>query len=378
MKIAIVINTLGYRGGERVMITIAEWLYKKGHDVKVFTIRKEKKAILVPKNLSIVYSERFNSLLQNNVFYMLFGWIVLYFLMKKEVYDVDWVISEYGPSLTASYFTCKNKNIRLVNFVHAFDPNLKNTIRNILFSLLQFGFIEKKITAYTAFILTVSQDAKAFYEQQYKKKAFLIKPIIYFENTFPDENIAASLKKLFINNRVLFFPGALSVFKNQEVAVRTLALLLNENVNFILVFAGDGNYKSHLEKAAKQLSVTNKIYFLDVISRQTAAFCYKHAYLTLQCSIFKEAAIPLTILESLYFGTPVLISSCLTASRIIKEKKLGYVSDNTPESYTNAIKHIFNNYSVSKKKAEQGQTFVMQEYNAEKNIEQLIEILRVN
>lgn len=93
--------------------------------------------------------------------------------------------------------------------------------------------------------------------------------------------------------------------KNNQIALRFYAKLLNERPNLKLKIAGDGEERGILENLAKELQISNKVEFKGNISDIDSFF----SEIDCLISTSKGEGLPYTVLESFERGVPCVLSN---------------------------------------------------------------------
>lgn len=126
------------------------------------------------------------------------------------------------------------------------------------------------------------------------------------------QNIAAADTRNYLdslsikrNERLIVFSGRLQPVKKLNLLVEALAVLAKKGVRTHLALIGDGIEKQNLQKLASQLGISDLIHFLgEHYDEEYLGLVYKSSDL---CVIPSGAG--LTIMHSMVFGTPVLVSN---------------------------------------------------------------------
>lgn len=103
----------------------------------------------------------------------------------------------------------------------------------------------------------------------------------------------------------LLMVGRLSPEKGHAFAIEALSLLLDLDVELTIV--GDGKCAAQLAKTALKFGVANRVHFVGAIERSKLGEYYACADLLLQPSLTE--AMPLTVIEAMLAGVPVVASN---------------------------------------------------------------------
>ena len=153
---------------------------------------------------------------------------------------------------------------------------------------------------------------------------------------------------------VLLQVGVFTPYKNQMASVRCLEGSLPHCPSMILILAGKGDntYENQVREYIKTHHLIDHVIFTGHVSREEVRDLYHAA----DIAIFpvRSQGSWLSPFEALCSGTPVIVSPDITSSSIIREQKIGIVTDN----YSEATAEMLKNYSEYKKIADQGKEWV--------------------
>jgi len=259
MKIGILIAAMVPYGGEKAALRLAQGLKNRGADVTILVTDTPTSMQTgdVPI-ISILHGGELN--LAEKLLYAPLQYIRLHRTIKKEQFDVLISVMERGNIFNLAL---PGRQKRIV------------TIHSFLKRSLQERHIIKRVSAklfYTFFInradLTICV-SKAMMDDF--RNTFPIKPdklkVIYnpcdIEQmlSLAQEPIDAQYHKLFDGN-VIIHVGRFTKDKGQWYLIRAFKKILNTIPDVRLVFLGDGELRSYVEKLANDLGVADKVNFL--------------------------------------------------------------------------------------------------------------------
>ncbi|WP_341667893.1 glycosyltransferase family 4 protein [Alcaligenes sp. SDU_A2] len=186
---------------------------------------------------------------------------------------------------------------------------------------IAYRLIEKAMAPFATKIITVSE-----YDRQLAIKNKIIKPskLRAIQNGLPDVDI----EKKYLEHQEtqndhlckLIMVARFDEQKDQATLIKALALIKNKNWN--LTFAGDGRLRSEAEKLVKEHQLTDKIIFAgacrDIPDRLQASDVF---VLSTNWEGF-----PLSILEAMRAGLPVLATDVGGVSEAVAHGVTGYLS----------------------------------------------------
>ena len=132
-------------------------------------------------------------------------------------------------------------------------------------------------------------------------------------------------------------------FPFQEV----LLLLLPNDRDVVLIIAGGGYEESNLKSLIKELKLQNKIVMTGNIPHSEVANYYSAADLFITGSITEVS--PLTLLESLACGLPIIALSKSNLQDIVKNGENGFLTDESIKSFSERIDELLSNENTLKK-----------------------------
>jgi len=130
-------------------------------------------------------------------------------------------------------------------------------------------------------------------------------------------------KKLGIAGKALVYMGRVSYEKSIDVAIRAFALALKKEKDIKLLIAGDGPERLALEKLAEDLGIKNKIDFLGFKRGKDLLEVLQAGDIFVTAS--KSENMPLSVLEAMAAGLPVIGVDSLGVPEIVKDGKNGFI-----------------------------------------------------
>lgn len=180
-------------------------------------------------------------------------------------------------------------------------------------------------------------------------------------------------KKYEIKNdeKVILYLGRLNKIKGIDLLIKAFSEISKELINVKLVIVGpDDGFLDYLVELSNKLALNDKILFTGPLYNENKIEAYCDADVYVLPSIYET--FPMTVLESMACGTPVVVTNNCGISEFVGE--FGYVTNNDKFSLVNTIKKaiLINNDSVEK-----GNTQLLKQKldikNVIKNLERLYE-----
>jgi glycosyltransferase involved in cell wall biosynthesis len=250
-------------------------------------------------------------------------------IIKNYQPDLIWVhsISEnISPSFLLLINNKKIPVIMTIPYVHqySFKKLSQNKVKSIFLYFkkkVHRIIIRKKISM---FIAPSSYCLNEF------KKDLVINNIRMIENPvfWNIENKTIHIEKIH-----LLFVGSLEYGKGIADLLSILNLLNKQKINFICTIIGKGTLYSHIQKNLN----SNNVELIGYVPNEIIIKYYRDADILLLPSTIEENC-PLSIIEALSQGTPVITTNIGGQAELIKNGYNGYLY--TSGNYLEAVEHI--------------------------------------
>lgn len=172
-----------------------------------------------------------------------------------------------------------------------------------------------------------------------------------------------------IEGNIILFCGSIHPRKNLQSLIHILKDISKQNKEVKLVIAGkaDGKRYEHyqqLKQLVNRMELEDKVYFTEAIDYNHMPYFYNSAKCVVNLSYYE--GFPMSAVESLSCGTPVICSNTASFKEIIKSDGLLVHPDNDSE-IKDAILNVLNN-DVHKNKAMENSKKVRKNYSWHKAI----------
>lgn len=172
------------------------------------------------------------------------------------------------------------------------------------------------------------------------------------------------------NKDFIIFTGGRLLKEKGFLEVIEAFLLLPKN--FQLRIAGFGELEEKIKNSIKK---DRRISFLGKLGQNEIKKEINKSDLLINASKFKEG-LGIILLEAGIFKTPILTTTNGGSGEIIKEKQTGFILKKVNSiEIKDEIVFIKNNYSLAKKYSQKLKKKIIQEYNLEKNLKNIIDNL---
>ena len=141
------------------------------------------------------------------------------------------------------------------------------------------------------------------------------------------------------NDLILLFVGQHRWEKNVRMIIDSLKILNDENVNFSMVFVGEGSAYAEMQRLVRQMHLHNHVLFTGLISdRDILKKLYACSDLFVFPSVYDNA--PLVMMEAAAYQVPSIVVKGASAAECIQDQVNGFMIDNNHLSLAAKIKYL--------------------------------------
>lgn len=334
-------------GVQRHIYDLCECLTKRGHKPVVLAWKPSKPAFeMITK--TAVHRIRIPRLLPiaryNLVFYLS---LQIAHLVHK--YDIDVIHAhDYLPGVASSlagFFLRKP-------VVATFHLPIWRTTYHIRRYLSPVYFFEKILEQFFISYVTVIICVSKFTCQETLKLGFPSSKlkVIYNWTThllkYEPCDIENILKKFNLNRRpfILSVGRLVDKHKGFSMLIRALQLLIHKGFDIDLVIVGDGPDREMLMRHSLKLGVEDRVHLLSHVSDSDLGCLYEGCYVFALSSYLE--GLPLTLLEAMNFGKPVVATEVGGIPEVVEPEKNGILVDLDSDSVASAIERLLLNPSL--------------------------------
>lgn len=396
MKIAIIQGDLSKIGGsENLIIWYSAELVKRGYAITIFTGAYE------PKNWSTEYTSKLNIVIdkhfgfkRNPFTYQVNG---VHALRLTAGYDLVIVHSWLNSSLPIAfrgqrktqkwvwfceepprfiYYKEIDEELVRYNLNHLYlEPHkginiiLNHAIRKFL---IFFKILDKIFVRYTFDKIVVNskftgRNIKKIYNLP-SKVALLGIGTHYTTENYVD------MKNRLNCDVLLFFSGRLDYSKNLTRIINAVSLI-DTNINYKLVIAGDGILKAYLDKKVKRLNLTDKVLLTGRIPTDLLVSYMNSADLIIYLPINEPFG--LVPIEAMACGKPSIVSSTGGPSETIINNVTGfYANPLDTNDIKSKIEYLLAHKEFLSDKSEICKGEYEQKFTLEKGVDRLLNALK--
>jgi 1,2-diacylglycerol 3-alpha-glucosyltransferase len=158
---------------------------------------------------------------------------------------------------------------------------------------------------------------------------------------------------------VLLFIGRVAHEKNIDFLLRMFPLVLRALPETILIIAGEGPARKHLQDTAHRRGLGESVRFVGYLSREDRLMdCYRAA----DCFVFasRTETQGLVLLEAMGLGVPVVSTAVLGTRDILAPGRGGIIAEEIPEDFSTKVLKVLRSPSLRTRLGEEGRTYVRQ------------------
>lgn len=295
------------------------------HDVTVFTTNSNaNKNLNVPTN-TVVDVEGVKVIYFNRIArFTEFSFSLIKYLLKhSKEYDIVHIHSWWSLNiLCCSWILFLKQQKFIISPRGMLSPysfqNKASIIKKIIFNLISKPLLVNSYLHATSRI--EENDLRLLLKK--KDRLFNIPNIIAFPRISESSILINNSDKKQIN---LLFLSRIDKVKGIEYIIKALPLLVKEGIGVTLKIAGSGddNYINELKRIAQLHSVTENIEWIGFVSGESKEKLFRESDVVLLPS--KTENFANIILESLFFGKPVIVSKRVGLSDYVEENNFGFV-----------------------------------------------------
>lgn len=335
-----------YGGAGRFVLETCRRLAARGHVVKVISIRADEK-ITGDATKDVEFINIGGPLSSSLWFWLFFPWSCLRvfrildrhhdFVLFPQVFPVNW----WG-----ALYKLLHKKVRLVwmcqepsAFIHSKEwiASIKNPMMRlgarIFNSLLKA--VDVKLAALPDRVMVNSEYTRGYARMVYGYTGDMIRTI------YPgvEHNGEAGVKSLGGGELVMITVGRLTKFKNIDIIIKAMRMMLDRGYHVKLNIVGDGEEKANLVLLAEEQGLGNHVRFLGGVSQLQLDRLYAESQVYVSAALNEPFG--LALLEAMSHGLPVLAINSGGPSEIVANGESGILIDHgLPSELAEAVKRL--------------------------------------
>jgi len=361
-SLLIVFSNLGLGGVQKKIIDIVNTLAKSNPDLSIY--------ILLRRYDDFDLSGKIQN---NNVTILNYtDWLkvktpflfIFYLIYQTFHFNPKVILSFLSPFSLPAILAKKIFFWRKIRVIVSQDHYTSRSIRDLRYSILNYLGIKLLYPA-ADYIIAPSLQVKKDLIENYLLREEKIK-IIQNWTSFADKKI----KKL-KQSYDLIYVGRLERIKRIDFFLRAVAEIKKRRKDVTFCIIGDGMDRKRLENLSKKLGIKNNVFFLG--TRKNIEYYLAQSRLFVFNSRFE--GFPLSILEAMACGVPVLSRSFVGASEVLKDYDNSFIF-NSLDSFVEKSLTLINNPSLRNKVVNQAKTDIKSRYSL-RNIFSYFRLMRI-
>lgn len=282
---------------------------------------------------------------RKNIFNFLVCLIRLSVIVRKEKITI--IHSHHRWSSFVSFFVSRMFRIPLVTTYHGINSE------------------KRLLTLWGDTVISVSEDAKKHLIDYFKVTPNHIK-VIHNGIKLPDtdwDDIKHNKNPKSNHNggTTIANIARMSPEKDQESLFMAMKIVLHDHPHARLLMVGTGPLENKLKRLAIELDMEGNIEFVGEVEKISDIL----AKIDIVVLTSLTEGLPISILEALSFGIPVVATSVGDIPEIISDRTTGcLVPPKDPEGLANAINFMLSNYDAAMEMGQNGKKLVREKFSA--------------
>ena len=317
-------------GGEYIFKTIADNFAQNGHKVWVITNNVKGEKYAESENLKIItvnptleYKGGLPPTFLDNILYTINAFRKGRKLMKNQ--NIDLIHSNnFSPALAGSLISYFTKIPHIITIFDIFSQNGKDFWKKWIKQTNVSKINAMLVPWFEKILFKIKYDAIYTISNTSKNDIIKInskKPIYNIPPTIKDE---IHLDKK-INPFQFIYIGRLVFYKNLEVVIKAISIVIKTIPECSLIIIGDGPNRNSLQTLTKQLGLEQNVIFKGYTTSEVKMEKLSESSALLFPSVIEGFG--LVILEAFQQKKPVLVSDISPMSDIIENNKTGLIID---------------------------------------------------
>lgn len=204
--------------------------------------------------------------------------------------------------------------------------------------------IEKYLSKFTDDLITINKEDYELAKRNFKSEHIYYVPGVgldskKFEFNMTEEEKTNLRKSLDIEKEdfVLIYPAEFTKTKRQTWLINTLKPVLEENKKIHLLLPGRDSRNNECRNLVEKLGLSKQIHILGF--RKDVPYLIAIADLAVSSS--NREGLPINILESMYYGLPLVVTNCRGNRDLVKNGENGYVVNlNDCQEFRNKVLYL--------------------------------------
>jgi len=329
-------------GAENAAYYIALEMAKRGHDITVYTTSPTSEFSLEEHDSMKVY--RYGTNLKIGTSNISWG---QFRAPVDQSFDLVHTHFDLAPGPLAGLRAAKNAHLPLIVTYHGDWVDTYGGLFRRLGVTINNKFLVDKLLDYASHIISPSKTytERSQFLRLYRDKTVVIPNGTNIQDFWVPDSKDRCREELGlpVDGKIVLFFGFLAPYKGPDILLRALPRILAAVPDTRLLFAGRGTMRQDLENLSRKLGLEKNVLFADYVKDELKSSYYKSADVFVLPSVMGTECFPLTILESMACGTPVVASEIGGIPDAVINGRSGFlVPPGDGESLATAIVNILN------------------------------------
>lgn len=260
-------------------------------------------------------------------------------IMLKEDFDVIHCHTPVGGAITRLAYKKIKNNIKslIVYTAHGFHFFKGAPLKN----WIMYYPIEYYLSKYTDVLITINKEDYSLALNKFKSKKVVYVPgvgvdLSKFYPSIKERNLYRNKFNILKNNKVLISVGELNENKNHKAVIKAINEIKDSDIKYFIV--GKGYLEEEIKLLIKKYKLEQNVFLLgyrkDIISLLNMSDIFVFPS--------KREGLPLSLMEAMACGLPVVCSNIRGNSDLIRNAEGGYLVDLASEKFEDKIQLCIN------------------------------------
>lgn len=271
--------------------------------------------------------------------------------LNKNKYDLIWALDDSQLTTVIVSKYCKKRNIKFVLWQGMYEnyPEKYKRILQFFFDITLLKILRKN----TKYTISKTTSAQNYLVSKKFPKGTVI-PVALETKNFENYKKIDYRKKIGIdsNKKIILYVGKVEERRKPLFCIDIYNIVKKENDNVCLVYVGTGPMKDEVRNYVDDNKIKD-VFFIDKINQNELPELYKESSLFILPTRYEIFG--MVLMESMYFGTPVITYKAAGPIDVIENNKDGYILDNFDEiSWAKVISsHVQKSNILMRKKCQE-------------------------
>ncbi|GAB4225013.1 MAG: glycosyltransferase [Stanieria sp.] len=174
------------------------------------------------------------------------------------------------------------------------------------------------------------------------------------------------------NEPIILFLSRLHPKKGLDYLIPALGKLTHQSFTFVLAGNGDAEYEIEIEKLLYKHNIYAHTHRVGFVQGEYKNLLFQGADIFALTSYSENFGI--AVLEALAVGIPALVTPGVALASVLKQERIGYVTDLNIDAIASSIEHCLLNLSEVREMGDRAREFILENYTWDKIATKMIAI----